>query len=574
MMSLTIFLRNGLLIILLAFAFGNQSYASDLALTRDNIINAFDAGEVQQRLTPSKQPQGGAAAYTSKGLPPPHEAIAEGDKIFLKLKRINFKGNKVFSSEELNSIFSNYLNKTISLTLLQSLVDSVTNKYRLSGYILSRAYLPPQVIANGVVQIEIVEGYISEVHIEGDAGNARSFVKNYGDKILLSRPLKQDSLESNLLLANDLPGLTVKGVITPSTKIKDSADLTLYVTHQTVNAYVAYDNYGTRYLGPKEISYGVTFNSLLFPGDSNAFRFMTTSQHKEVQYAEFVHGQALGSKGLHLDLGTNYTQTQPGYILTGADVISRSASIYSNLIYPLIRLRNQNLNLKGQANYQNVSSTILGFPFYQDRFRTLAIGGDYNGSDRWRGYDTLALNLMHGFGIWGAQPHFYQSRPEGQPVFTLSTFSASRLQSLPKNFSIYIGTQGQYSWNTLLATEQFGFGGPNFGRGYDPYEISGDRGIAGKLELRYQLFPGWRYFDSFQVYAFYDAGMIWNIDSFDLPGRQDATSTGGGTRVHFMNNLDGELFIGKPLTIPVAALRAMHFNGNQARVFFQIIAHI
>ena len=105
-----------------------------------------------------------------------------------------------------------------------------------------------------------------------------------------SRPLKDSDLEHYLLLADDLPGITVKAVITPSPTIPDSADLTLVVERKIVNAYLAYDNYGTRYLGPQEISYGAAFNSILLPGDSNAFHFTTTSQRKEVQFAEFVHG--------------------------------------------------------------------------------------------------------------------------------------------------------------------------------------------------------------------------------------------------------------------------------------------
>jgi len=563
------------LIVLLGLVFP-VAHAAPTPTTIENVINAFDAGQTQQRLPASNLST--MPALTSKPAikkpPAPSTVFPQGEKIHIKLKKVIFKGNTVFTKKDFYPIFANSINKTISLNQLQSLVEQVTNKYRQSGYILSRAYLPPQEIKEGVVHVEIIEGYISQIHIKGKTGIAHVFIKKYSEAILKSRPLNNAVLEHSLLLANDLPGINVKAVITPSTKIPDSADLTLYTSRKIVNAYAAYDNYGTRYLGPQEISYGVSFNSILLPGDSNAFHFMTTSRHKEVQYAEFVHTQPLGAKGLNWALGANYTETRPGFVLTPAEVVSRSTSFYSNFTYPLIRSRTQNLNLNGQANYQNVDSTILGFPFYQDRFRTLGVGGDYATTDRWRGYDTLSLNVMHGFTIWGANPHFYQSRPKGQPCFTLSTFTASRVQPLSTHFSFYAAAEGQYSWNVLLATEQFGYGGPNFGRGYDPYAISGDRGMAGKMELRFQLDPEFRFLETIQFYVFYDGGMIWNIDSFDLPGRQDATSAGGGTRIHFMNNLDGEFFIGKPLTMPVAALLAIPANGNQARAFFQLVARV
>ncbi len=585
-----ILLIKSLIILMISLGLGSTAYANlpdfDHNPARDEVgfrdaaqdaLNAFDAGQTQQRVSTGSRSYfnigAGIQPDTNKPLPP-SIAIAGGDKIHFKLEKVVFIGNTVFSSQELAQIFDGSLGKTISLNQLQILVDEVTKKYHLSGYILSQANLPPQTINKGSVLIEVIEGYISRTNITGHTGNARWFLQKYANAILKSRPLNEHALEYNLLLANDLPGISVKGVITPSPTIPDSADLTLVTDHKIVNAYVAYDNYGTRYLGPQEISYGVTFNSGYFPGDSNEFNFMTTSRHKEVHYMEYAHTQPLGTRGLKLVLGTNYTETRPGFVLNDVDVVSRSASIYGNLTYPIIRSRVQTLNVGMQANYQNVTSTILTFPFYQDRFRTLSIGGDYSTVDRWQGIDVLTLSLMEGFSIWGAAPHFYQSRPNGQSRFTLATFNLSRLQPFFSRFSFYFASQGQYSCNVLLATEQFGFGGPIYGRGYDPYEISGDRGIAAKMELRTQFLPELRFFNAWQFYLFYDAGMVWNIDNFDLPGRQDGTSTGAGIRVHFMNNLDAETYIAKPLTIPVAALLAIPANGNQARVYFQLIARI
>jgi hemolysin activation/secretion protein len=230
--------------------------------------------------------------------------------------------------------------------------------------------------------------------------------------------------------------------------------------------------------------------------------------------------------------------------------------------------------LYGLANYQNVSATILGGPFYQDRIRSLTLGANYNVSDRLQGYNTLGFDFAQGFNIWGANQHYYQSRPEGHSDFSLMNLTASRIQPLSQHFSIYAAMQGQYSFNPLLATEQFGFGGPSFGRGYDPYAISGDRGLAGKVELRIQTEPNLRFLRAVQLYTFYDAGIIWNIDNINLPGKQDATSVGLGARMSFIKNLEGELFIGKPLTFPVFTLVSMHQNGKQARVFFQLIARV
>ena len=45
-----------------------------------------------------------------------------------------------------------------------------------------------------------------------------------------------------------------------------------------------------------------------------------------------------------------------------------------------------------------------------------------------------------------------------------------------------------------------------FGRGYGSAEISGDNGIAGSLELRFDQKLNYRYWSGYQLYSFVDCG--------------------------------------------------------------------
>jgi hemolysin activation/secretion protein len=377
-----------------------------------------------------------------------------------------------------------------------------------------------------------------------------------------------------MLLINDLPGIDVKAVLTPSKTVPGSADLTLVANRKIADAYLSYDNYGTRYIGPLETSAGISVNSLLAPGDSNAAHFTISSIPEELQFAEFVHTQPIGNKGLNFTLGSNYTATRAGFLLDPFDIKGYSFSVYSNLVYPLIRARTHNLLIRGVANYQNVTSLILSSPFYQDRFRTLALGGYFDTVDKWAGYNTVDGTIEHGFDILGANPHFYQSRINGQSKFTKINMTVSRIQSIYKRLSGYVSLQGQYSFNQLLATEQYGFGGPLYGRGYGPSEIVGDRGAAGKFELRFDTIPEYKFLQTVQYYGFYDMGAIWNINHTTQPGKLSATSIGAGLRVNFMPQVSGEAYIAKPLNYYAFTLTPTDQNPQQARVFFQITARV
>ena len=53
-------------------------------------------------------------------------------------------------------------------------------------------------------------------------------------------------------------------------------------------------------------------------------------------------------------------------------------------------------------------------------------------------------------------------------------------------------------------------GGLAFGRGYGSAEISGDNGVAGTVELRFDQKSSYQDLNGYQLYGFVDAGLAWN----------------------------------------------------------------
>lgn len=280
----------------------------------------------------------------------------------------------------------------------------------------------------------------------------------------------------------------------------------------------------------------------------------------------------LGCNGTRFIVGSNYTLTTPGFILEPLYVKGRSLFLYSTLMHPIMRSRTRNLYLSATFNFQNVMSTILDQLFYNDLIRSLRLAANYDMVDRWNGADALNIAMENGYNILGAQNHVNKSRFMGVPDFTKFNFYASRLKSFNSRFSLLVAFQGQYACNPLLSSEQFGFGGPDFGRGYDPSEIIGDTGVASKVEFRLDTYPEKRFLNLIQWYVFYDAGVVWNRDNTTQIARQSATSLGGGARIIFLPQITANLLVAKPLSHNVATLAALGTDPQQARGFFQIAA--
>ena len=50
---------------------------------------------------------------------------------------------------------------------MQKVADLITDIYRRKGYVTSRAYLPPQRVEQGILEIRIVEGITGDIDIIG-----------------------------------------------------------------------------------------------------------------------------------------------------------------------------------------------------------------------------------------------------------------------------------------------------------------------------------------------------------------------------------------------------------------------
>ena len=154
-------------------------------------------------------------------------------------------------------------------------------------------------------------------------------------------------------------------------------------------------------------------------------------------------------------------------------------------------------------------------------------------------------------------------------AFTKFSGEALRLQQLAPSWVLLGAMSWQYSFEKLLASEEFGVGGSQFGRAFDSSEITGDHGIAFKLELQKTFQINKAYINEIQAYTFFDHGTVWNrLKTSTGSNKQDLNSIGLGFRFDLANHLSGYLELDKPLNRDVAA------QGNKdTRMFFSLSAN-
>lgn len=537
---------------------------------------SVEPGVISNTLSASPIEAGGpAAAAVPQAAQQSESALGpQAAQIKFKLNQIIIEGNQVYSEADLLPLYKNKLNTTISIADLEGIVQNITNYYRNNGYILSRAVLPPQHVANGIVHIRIIEGYIDQVRVAGNPKGAKYILTQYGERISASRPVKINVMEHYLRLANEIPGASVRAVLEPA-KQQGASDLNLVTDEKTLSGYISYDDYGTLYIGPQQITANINANSIFRSGDSTHLSYVRTSRPWQLQYYDFSNETPLGGSGLRGTLGVNNSKTKPGYFLEPLEIQGNATNIYGLINYPIVRSRDKDINITGGANYINSRVNALGEELYDDQIRSVKIGANYNGSDRFYGSNLLSGFLEQGLNIFGASndPNSTKvSRFGASAIYTKATLNAGRMQQLFWRFSTFIYGTGQYSFSPLLASPQFAFGGSQLGRAYDPAELIGDRGAAGSVELRMDLAPGWYLLQTMQPYLFYDAGVIWNLRNIpNIKQKVSATSTGFGIRVNFTKNFSGNFMMTQPLTKQIAAYE-LKGAGRKPRGFFSIVA--
>ena len=492
-------------------------------------------------------------------------------KIRFILKEIVVKGSTVYSHNAFRRWQKRFIDKKVSLALIYRFAEKITAKYRNDGYLLSRAIVVPQNIKNGVVTIQIVEGYIGNLKIRGPVKGSKMFLKSYGKALLRSSPLKAKDLERYLLLIDDLPGVSVESVLVPSKNEPGASELILTLKHKDMDSNAGIDNRGTKFNGPIQMRGATNANSVMGFYDRLGIQGVLTSNPDELLFFNGFGEMPVSSEGTKIFISGSFSKSQPGSTLKQFKVEGNSNTFTVRASHPFIRSRGK--NLKGYLGFtsRNSKTDLLNENITDDRLRILKLGMAYDFVDRLRGVNLFSLGLSKGMNIMDASGpgSLKLSRADGRSDFTKLSGDILRLQELGPGWSLLTGVGWQYAFDSLLSSEEFGLGGPQYVRAYDPSEVTGDHGIAFKLELQKGVKTNWNYLKSLQSYLYFDHGTVALRNTTAVQDSSSSlTAVGLGMRGNINKWLSGYIEVGQPLSGDVSA------EGNSdPRFFFSLNAH-
>ena len=452
---------------------------------------------------------------------------------------IHVTGSTVFSNAELAEVIAPYRNRELTTEDLERLRLSLTLLYVNNGYLTSGAIIPDQDVTFGTIVIQMVEGRLSRIDIEGNQWFRNSYLR---DRVArgVSTPLSIQPLQERIqLLQQDSRIERINAELKPG-DVRGESILNVRVKDANpFKAWLEFNNYQTPVVGAERGLATVAHQNVTGHGD----QFM------------FTYGR---SHGVNPIIDTSYSLPLNAYETTLTAYYRRNAFL-------VVENPFRSLDL-------NVDSEIIGIAVRQPVYRTvtdevaLTLTGEHLYLKTTSAFDAPGLPSLFipGSSTTGVATvsalRFSQEYTHRSPSFVfaaLSRFSVGlnvlgatvNSGALPdgqfvswlgqaqavKRIEEWWGIQllgrvaAQIANDRLFPLEQMPVGGRFSVRGYRENTLVRDDAVLASFESRVPLLRFASGEDRLQFAQFVDFGRAWNAKG-DTPDPHTLASVGVGLR--------------------------------------------
>ena len=475
----------------------------------------------------------------------------ESEKIQFVLRKINFDTSEILTQDELDAAAQDYVGKSVTLQNLYELVEKINMLYQEKGFLTCRAFLPPQTIHAGEVQIRLVEGKTANVTITGNKHTRESFLRNTFD-LKSGEVTNTRKLNRKLQHFNGTSDAQARLLMKAGQNFGETDyEIVLYEPNNQSLTFYA-DNAGYETSGKYREGIFYNYRSLTGRRDSLHANFLVSNGTKAW---DFGYSLPIGHHGMKLDFGysANTTEQKKGE-LASIGVKGKAHSISASLRLPFF--------VNQYARYE------MGLQFLRQESKT-DLGTKLDERVRWVDDKicrwTPYISMIH----YGDNQLFYHrysvnfSRRDdvsnvrnSATVYKFDSFYQKRFSNAQTfNFRF----DGQLTTKKLLgSSDRYFIGGVNSVRGYEESFMGGEKGLSGSLEYQIPVTKDKR----LKIFPFFDFGYVSGESIVD---EKMICSTGLGVSAN-LKYINATLTWGVPLV--------KHFEGqphiNSSRLHFSV----
>jgi hemolysin activation/secretion protein len=446
---------------------------------------------------------------------------------------VSLAGANSLGYATLASAYEPFIGKAAEPSVLQDLARTLADAARERGYLFATAVVPDQTVTVGVVRVQIELGAIDQIRVIGsDNKRLRAVLET-----LVGLAPTASQIERQLLLAGDLPGITVLG------SRYDRQDgrriLEVRVKDLARRVAVTVDNLGPRAYGPVRVRVNANFYDVGRAGSQLGIQATRALDKDELTYAALRYSTVVANGAGVIGVAASAGRSEPGsklaFTLAGD---SRYVAAFSS--WNLARSRAGSAWANIELAYLGIEQAAAGKTFQRERAvtATVSLSGNHEvGKGRIAGEVGILKGMIPTSRI-GEDLSY--TRAGTAKDFTRANAWVSYSRPIGTKSAVRVMAQAQAAPRALPASYEVGLGGAGYGRAYDFNERFGDQGAMASVEVTHNL-----KLKGLQGFVFADAGKVTEYGPSRF-GEGRLASAGAGLRLQ-TDRFEAEVFVAKPL---------------------------
>ena len=415
-----------------------------------------------------------------------------------------------------------------TLADLQKAAQAVQALYVQAGWAAVVVYLPPQPVADGVVTLNVVEGKVGQVLVQGNQRLSAARVRAALPSLVQGATPRVRRIDAELQIANENPGRSMAVLLGPGAA-PGEVQATVKVDEQPVHRFSAsLDNSGNSRTGELRLGLGWQHADLTGHDDALSVNLQTSpTEPSMVRVASLGYRWPLPGLRAAVDLFAAYSNVDGGTQTIAAGDLSFAGAgriLGARTVWYLPRLGefDQRLTTGLESRAYLNDCSVAGLPVgacgaagesVSVQPLSLEWAAQQGGSTPMLFTVGVTHNLALG-GKHGDQADFDAVRPGAPRRYTVWRGGAQGSMPVLEDARVAARLSLQHSGDALVSGEQFGLGGALSVRGYEERELSGDSGWQLSVELLSpRLGADWLPATAdLRLLAFADAGEVHNQD--------------------------------------------------------------
>ena len=466
------------------------------------------------------------------------------------IKRFEIVNNQVLSKAEIDRVVKPYLFRPVSFIELLEVQKALTKLYVDRGYITTGAFIPPQIIEDRVVKVEIIPGKIEEIKISGLEKLKEEYIRSRVE-IATDPPLNHDQLLKALQLIQLNPLVAnISAELSPGINPGTSFLEIEIEEADTLAVNLGLDNLRASNVGSVRRVIGIDEGNVFGWGDRFEISYSYTdgsNSLENVSYAIPVNASN-GEIQLSHNRASGEIITEP---FAGLDIDSSNRRYEVTYLQPLEQTPTSNFALGLSLSQQSTGTTIGNLPLQ------LAAGADNQGktnvsslrffqelSDR-NEKQVFVARSEFSLGIDAFNATIDDNLPDSR--FFAWRGQVQYLRSLTSKTNLFMRSDLQLADDPLSSLEQFSSGGGVSVRGYRQDALTADNGIFVSTELRHNLLNPITTDTSLELISFVDFSRVWNVNDPEQLLDNTLFSVGIGLQLLVEDRLNLRIDWGIPL---------------------------